>query len=364
MQHPPQRQPASAALTTLTTLAAALTALLLLPTPAHAQEEVAKEVLSELPSLNDLLIAAVIFGVALFIARLATGTLDRIGERFATRRLLLKKVASLSRFLVYLGATLLTVLGVFQPEADTLTALITASAVMIGFAFKDLAGSIIAGVIILIDSPFQVGDRVQFGDTYGDVTQIGLRVVQITTLDDNLVSIPNNKFLTEVVASANAGALDMMVQIDFFIGVEEDHLLAKRLAYEAVVTSRFVYLQKPVKVWIEDVAQAETFATRVRAKFYVIDTRFESAVRSDVSERLKLAFAHHHIRSPYTAQLDRLPKTPPHLPSTHLPPPTHAADSPTTQTLHEHLHHEPQTSAADSPRLDPEQALPSATEEK
>jgi len=227
-------------LRTLPAVVAGAIASVLAPSVALAQDApVPKELLAELPAFNDIFLSVLIIVVAFFLARIATGTLDKIGDRFATRRLLLKKIASLSRFLLYLLATLLIVLGVIQPEAQTLTALITASAVMIGFAFKDLAGSIIAGVIILIDAPFQVGDRVQFGDTYGEVTEIGLRVVQITTLDDNLVSIPNNKFLTEVVASANAGALDMMIQMDFHIGVNEDFSLAKRLAYEATITSKF-----------------------------------------------------------------------------------------------------------------------------
>jgi len=294
-------------LRTLPAVVAGAIASVLAPSVALAQDApVPKELLAELPAFNDIFLSVLIIVVAFFLARIATGTLDKIGDRFATRRLLLKKIASLSRFLLYLLATLLIVLGVIQPEAQTLTALITASAVMIGFAFKDLAGSIIAGVIILIDAPFQVGDRVQFGDTYGEVTEIGLRVVQITTLDDNLVSIPNNKFLTEVVASANAGALDMMIQMDFHIGVNEDFSLAKRLAYEATITSKFVFLDKPVVVLVEDVSRETSFATRIRTKFYVIDVRFESAVRTDVTERLKTAFALHNIKAPYHMQVERL----------------------------------------------------------
>ncbi len=42
------------------------------------------------------------------------------------------------------------------------------------------------------------------------------------TLDDTQVTIPNNKFLTDSVASGNAGSVEMMVQMDFFVGVDQD----------------------------------------------------------------------------------------------------------------------------------------------
>ena len=53
--------------------------------------------------------------------------------------------------------------------------------------------------------------------------------MRLVTLDDNVVTIPNNKFLTDMVSSGNWGALDMQIQMDFFIGADQDVPLAKRL---------------------------------------------------------------------------------------------------------------------------------------
>ena len=54
---------------------------------------------------------------------------------------------------------------------------------------KDIALSIVAGVMIMFDRPFQVGDRVSFGGEYGDVTVIGLRSVKLRTLDEEATRI-------------------------------------------------------------------------------------------------------------------------------------------------------------------------------
>ena len=47
----------------------------------------------------------------------------------------------------------------------------------VGFATKDLVASLVAGLLVMFDRPFQVGDRVWFGGEYGDVLAIGLRSV-------------------------------------------------------------------------------------------------------------------------------------------------------------------------------------------
>ena len=130
-----------------------------------------------------------------------------------------------------------------------------------------------------------------------------MRSVRIVTLDDNLVSIPNNKFLTEAVASANAGELHMMVDIDLYIDMSADFDRAKAIVYEACITSRYVYLKQPVVILVSDEMTPQGFATRIRCKAYVIDTRYEKALVSDVMERVKAAFREEKIHYPYRRQL-------------------------------------------------------------
>jgi small-conductance mechanosensitive channel len=170
--------------------------------------------------------------------------------------------------------------------------------VAIGFGLKDLAASVLAGFIIIVDRPFQVGDRVSFGGVYGEITAIGLRSVRLTTLDDNVVTIPNNKFLTDVVSSGNWGALEMLIQLDFFIGTDQDIVLAKRLVEESITSSRYVYNRKPWVVLVSQVAVENCFAVRLRAKAYVLDVQYEKAFETDVTTRTLESFALHGIQPP------------------------------------------------------------------
>jgi len=249
-----------------------------------------------------LLFALIVIAAGVFITRVVNSTLDRIGERQARYRLTMKKLGSITRFVVFIVISVLVVTNVFTLNREALLALGGTIAVTVGFALKDTAASIISGILILVDQPFQVGDWITFGGVYGEVKEIGLRSVRVVTPDDNLVSIPTNKFLTEVVASGNAGELDMQVTMDFYIATDADFQRAKRIAYEAAVTSKYVFLNKPVRARVTDQVIGNTFVTRIRIRAYVMDARFERRFLSEVTERVKASFRDEQIEPPYSTQ--------------------------------------------------------------
>ena len=248
--------------------------------------------------VSGLIPALLVLVATWFLVRLLTGVFSRLGNRFTHRRLLLNQVATLTRFSAYLAGIALAIGLAVNLSKEIVLALTGTAAVTIGFALKDLAASVLAGIIVIVDRPFQVGDRVSFGGVYGEIASIGLRSVRLVTLDDNVVTIPNNKFLTEMVSSGNWGALDMLIQMDFFVGADQDITLAKRLVEESLVSNRYVYLGKPWTVLVNQVIEGRYFAVRLRAKAYVLDVQYEKAFETDVTERVLEAFRTHRIGPP------------------------------------------------------------------
>jgi small-conductance mechanosensitive channel len=210
---------------------------------------------------------------------------SRLQQKFSGKRLLILQVTTVFSFVTYLVGILWTFYFVFQPSRELLVAFGGSAAVAFGFALKDLVGSIIAGFILLFDRPFQVGDRVSFGDVYGEIKTIGLRSVRLATLDDNLVTIPNSKFLTDVVASGNSGALDMMVVNHFHVSIFEDLDRVRNLLHEVVISSRFVYLEKAVSITFEEIPVSNNFVIKVSVKAYVLDVKYEKAFLTDITNR-------------------------------------------------------------------------------
>ena len=222
-------------------------------------------------------------------------------RKFPSRRLIISQiVTSLNFFLYIVGGTLL-VYGILKPPTELLIAIGGSAAVALGLSLKDLVASVIAGFILLFDRPFQVGDRVSFGDVYGEIRSIGLRAVRLATLDDNEVTIPNSRFMNDVVSSGNSGALDMMIITDFHVAMDSDVELARNLLYEVAVTSRYAYLRKPVSIVLSEVEVAHQLAMRLSVKAYVLDVRFEKAFQTDIYMRGMRVFKSHGIERPSVA---------------------------------------------------------------
>ncbi|MCB9758336.1 MAG: mechanosensitive ion channel [Alphaproteobacteria bacterium] len=250
--------------------------------------------------LDRVPVALLVVVIAALTMRVGTRSLEALAERFTQHRLLFKQIIAVSRFLVLILATLAVVSLIFQLSDEVLLAVSGSVAVAVGFAIKDLLASLMAGIILLFDRPFQLGDRVEFSGQYGEVVEIGLRTVRIATLDDNLVSIPNNRFLSDTVSCANAGALDQMCVFHFYIGCNEDFELARRIVFEATASSNYVYLEKPIAIVVREGPVpdgAERFAIRITSKAYVFDGRYETAFGTDVTIRVKRAFRRHGIRT-------------------------------------------------------------------
>lgn len=244
-----------------------------------------------------LVVVATAIGV-----RLANRAADRLAERAGLRRLAVKQGVALLGFAAYGLMGIVAVSSLFELSAQALFALSGTLAVAGGFLLKDFAQATFAGLSILFTRPFQVGDRIRFGEYYGEVTEIGLRTVRLVTLDDNLVSIPSDRFLEEPVASANAGALDCMVVVPFYVAARADHDRARQIVHDAVMSSRYLYLGKPVTVLVSMELVGEVGAVvQLTAKAYVFDARFEKAFASDITDRVLRSFRKEEIDLPVAA---------------------------------------------------------------
>ncbi|MED5493379.1 mechanosensitive ion channel [Halopseudomonas pachastrellae] len=222
----------------------------------------------------------------------------RLMTRFPARRFTIMQLGTLLSFTLYIVGGTALVVGVLRPPQEFLLAIGGSAAVAMGFALKDIAASLVSGLILLFDRPFHVGDRVSFDGVYGEIIAITLRTVRLQTLDDNIVTIPNSRFITDVVASGNLGAMDMMVVTDFHLALDADIQQAEDIARQVIVTSRYAYLKKPVTFAIEEVQIAERLAIRLRAKAYVLDVTYEKPFQSDVTVRTSALFRERGVLRP------------------------------------------------------------------
>ena len=223
-----------------------------------------------------------------FLIRGVIWVIDTLAERSTARRLSFKWMIPITRMVLWAVAAFLIVNNIFQVDAQGIIAAAAALGVGIAVAAQDVLKNVLGGLTVVFDKPFQVGDKILVGGTYGEVVSIGLRSTRIVTADDDLVTLPNSQVVQEQVANSNSGQLNCMVVTNLHLPGRVDERKAKRVAFEAVVTSKYVYLKKPISVLVEDEFRT-TFVTRLKVRAYVLDPRYEPAFQSDMTERAREA---------------------------------------------------------------------------
>jgi len=96
-----------------------------------------------------------------------------------------------------------------------------ALALAVGFAAQDLIANFVAGVFIIRDEPFAVGDWIEWGGNGGVVREVRLRVTKLDTFDNQLITVPNSDLASAAVVN-NVANDRRRVSVGFGIGYDDD----------------------------------------------------------------------------------------------------------------------------------------------
>lgn len=242
------------------------------------------------PSISDLISLSKIFWAIIFIVigyfsiKLISKALEIFAERSTTYRITIKSFIPVIKILGWLLLIFTVIAAVFKPPAATLLAFSASVGVAIGFASQDILKNIFGGIMILFDRPFKSGDKIEVGNYYGEVVEIGLRSTRITTPDDNLVSIPNSEIMNKAVSNANAGEANCQVVAEIYLPIDADTIMARKVATEAAQVSKYIYLNKPIVIIFTNEFKEKQSILKMKVKAYVLDIRDEFKFKSEMTE--------------------------------------------------------------------------------
>lgn len=254
------------------------------------QSEPKDSIKDQAPNLSEIFSMPKVFWSFVFvlsgyiIIRVLNRILEILAERSARYRITLKGLIPVVRILGWLLVFIVIITGIFQPPIATVLALSASVGVAIGFASQDILKNIFGGIMILFDRPFQVGDKIEVGSFYGEVTEIGLRSTRIVTPDDSLVSIPNSNIMNGSVSNSNAGEANCQVVAEIYLPLKVDTIRIREIATQAAQVSKFIYLNKPITVLFFNEVKERRSYFKMRLKAYVMDIRSEFAFKSEMTE--------------------------------------------------------------------------------
>lgn len=156
--------------------------------------------------------------------------LTKLVQRWVVHKLMSKRsielglrdaVASLVRYIVLI----LGFIVIFQSAGLDLSAfsiLFGALGVGIGFGLQSLTNNLVSGLVILVERPIKLGDRVEVGTVKGDVTNISMRATTIRTNSNISVIVPNTEFVTSTVINWSHDDRNVRVLIPVGVSYKED----------------------------------------------------------------------------------------------------------------------------------------------
>jgi small conductance mechanosensitive channel len=160
-----------------------------------------------LPFLGNLLVALVVILVALLLARLARSATLHALERTKADRWTAHLVGRLA-FLGVLLLGLLTALGAFGIAWTTVVALAGVFGLAASLALQDVLKNFVAGIYLLVERPFRVGDQIKVKEFVGRVETIDVRTTALRTAENEVVLVPNAILFAEVILNKGVGRVE------------------------------------------------------------------------------------------------------------------------------------------------------------
>jgi len=166
----------------------------------------------------------------------------------------------------------------------------------LGFGLQNVVSNFVSGIIILFERPIQVGERIQVGDTVGDIQAIRIRSTVVRTPDNVTFIVPNSDLLTTTVT--NWSAIDKKVRLHIPVGVAygSDVEKVRRALIQAAHEHPEIMDAPEPEVWF--VAFGDS-SLDFELLAWIPDPRFQYQVRSDLHFAVDRLFRENDITIPF-----------------------------------------------------------------
>ena len=149
--------------------------------------------------------------------------------------------------MLVLGAII--ILGHFNVEVSGLVATLGIGSLAIALAAQESLTDTIGGILILVDRPFSIGDRIEILDldTWGNVMDIGLRSTRIRTLDHRMVIVPNSVISKNLIVNYSSPSPEYRLQIEIGVAYGSDVEQVREILVTTVRDVEGVLTDRPVE---------------------------------------------------------------------------------------------------------------------
>lgn len=228
-------------------------------------------------ALPNLLTAILIFVVSLYVARLLSNMLKKVLKSRKADPEITQLLAQLTRWSIIVIGTITALQRFFDVSA--FLAGLGILGFTIGFALQNIMQNFVAGIILLIQQPFDVDDFIETDQFLGTVLAINLRTTELKTTDGRIVIIPNATILANPITNYTRAEF-RRVELPVGVSYDSDPTVARQTVLEAIQNvPGFVGDPKPLVVF-------HTFASSsidMSAYFWIDTSKTGTATAKDAA---------------------------------------------------------------------------------
>lgn len=255
------------------------------------QMEWQAELLALLPKL---ILALVIFLVSLYLAKVVGGLVKRVLKRREVNAGAGDLIAETARWSILVYGTIMAL-----QQFINVTAFLAGLGIIgftIGFALQDVMKNFAAGVLLLLQKPFRIGDSISVANFDGTVTVINLRSTEIKTFDGRTVILPNADVLNHAIINFTR-SVNRRVELPVGVAYGSDLEQVQTLALGAIQKIPGLLSDPAPTVIFKNFGDSSIIFTL----FYWVDTsQIGLLTAQDAGLKLiKQAFEEHGINIPY-----------------------------------------------------------------
>lgn len=205
----------------------------------------------------------------------------------------------LSKLIYYalLAAVIIAAADQLGIKTTSFMAIFGAAGLAIGLALKDSLSNFASGVMLILFSPFRVGDMVTAGSVTGKVQQIDIFSTIINTPDNQKIIVPNSAITSDVITNVNA---EPTRRIDLIVGIgyEDDLREAKNTLKDLVKADNRILKDPTPAIAVAELADS---SVNLIVRPWVNSADYWD-VRLDLIENIKLTFDDKGISFPFPQQ--------------------------------------------------------------
>ena len=191
---------------------------------------------------------------------------------------------------IYIGLTTVNI------PLGAILGLFAVIGVGIGFGLQNLTSNFISGIILLLERPVKIGDRLEICGVWGDVRQINLRTTLIETPDGISVIVPNSKLLENELINFSYGNPMLRLQVPVGIAYGSDCQKAAEILVQVALDNKRVLTEPKPKAWFREFGDS---SLNFMLLFWIPNAAEKYDVISEINYAIDAGFRKNGIEIPF-----------------------------------------------------------------